>query len=156
VDGQIAFTGGAGIADHWRGNANGPHEWRDMQIRLEGPAVVALQTGFAHNWQQTTEELISGDLFYPIIGTCGSLAVQTLLSSPETGASNVRTMYYLSIVCARESIYIANPYFVPDPVAIETLIEAKNVAWTCASWYRASVMTTGLLGTTAFGFSVDC
>ena len=35
-------------------------------------------------------------------------------------------MYYLSIVCARESIYIANPYFVPDPVAIETLIEAKQ------------------------------
>ena len=56
----------------------------------------------------------------------GTLAVQTLLSSPETGASNVRTMYYLSIVCARESIYIANPYFVPDPVAIETLIDAKH------------------------------
>ena len=35
-------------------------------------------------------------------------------------------MYYLSIVCARESIYIANPYFVPEPVAIETLIDAKN------------------------------
>jgi cardiolipin synthase len=48
------------------------------------------------------------------------------MSSPETGASNVRTMYYLSIVCARQSIYIANPYFVPDPVAIETLIEARQ------------------------------
>jgi len=126
VDGQVAFTGGAGIADHWRGNATGPDEWRDMQIRLEGPAVVPLQTGFAHNWQQTTGELISGDAYYPTIGTHGPLAVQTLLSSPETGASSVRTMYYLSIVCARESIYIANPYFVPDPVAIETLIEAKR------------------------------
>jgi cardiolipin synthase len=126
VDGHVAFTGGAGIADHWRGNATGPHEWRDMQIRLEGPAVVPLQTGFAHNWQQTTGELISGDLFYPIIRSRGSLAVQTLLSSPQTGASSVRTMYYLSIVCARESIYIANPYFIPDPVAIETLIEARQ------------------------------
>ena len=56
----------------------------------------------------------------------GPLAVQTLLSSPETGGSNVRTMYYLSIVCARRSIYIANPYFVPDPVAIDTLIDAKQ------------------------------
>jgi len=126
IDGHIAFTGGAGIADHWRGNARGPDEWRDMQIRLEGPAVVPLQTGFTHNWQQTTGELLSGDAFYPIVDHRGPLAVQTLLSSPETGASNVRTMYYLSIVCARESIYIANPYFVPDPVAIETLIEAKQ------------------------------
>ena len=126
IDGEVAFTGGAGIADHWRGNAAGPDEWRDMQIRLEGPAVVPLQTGFAHNWQQTTGELLSGDAYYPVIGHRGPLAVQTLLSSPETGASNVRTMYYLSIVCARESIYIANPYFVPDPVAIETLIEARQ------------------------------
>ena len=103
----------------------GPSEWRDMQIRLEGPAVVPLQTGFAHNWQQTTGELVSGETFYPTIEPAGPLAVQSLLSSPETGASSVRTMYYLSIVCARESIYIANPYFVPDPVAIDTLIEAK-------------------------------
>ena len=126
VDGRVAFTGGAGIADHWQGNARGPGEWRDMQIRLEGPAVVPLQTGFAHNWQQTTGELLSGDAYYPALDSSGPLSVQTLLSSPETGASNVRTMYYLSIVCARESIYIANPYFVPDPVAIETLIEAKQ------------------------------
>lgn len=126
VDGEVAFTGGAGIADHWCGNARRPDEWRDMQIRLEGPAVAPLQTGFAHNWQQTTGELLSGDAYYPIIGSRGPLKVQTLLSSPETGASSVRTMYYLSIVCARESIYIANPYFVPDPVAIETLIDARR------------------------------
>jgi cardiolipin synthase len=126
IDGQVAFTGGAGIADHWRGNARNPDEWRDMQIRLAGPAVVPLQTGFAHNWQQTTGELLTGEVYYPLIEPAGSLAVQTLLSSPETGASSVRTMYYLSIVCARRSIYIANPYFVPDPVAIDTLIEAKH------------------------------
>ena len=126
VDGRVAFTGGAGIADHWRGDARGPDEWRDVQVRIEGPAVVPLQSGFAHNWQQTTGELISGDAFYPIVEDAGTLDVQTLLSSPETGSSSVRTMYYLSIVCARESIYIANPYFVPDPVAIETLIAARQ------------------------------
>jgi len=126
VDGRTAFTGGAGIADHWRGNARGPDEWRDMQIRLEGPAVVPLQTGFAHNWQQTTGELLTGEGYYPVMRASGPLAVQTLLSSPETGASSVRTMYYLSIVCARRAICIANPYFIPDPVAIDTLIEAKK------------------------------
>jgi cardiolipin synthase len=126
VDGQIAFTGGAGIADHWLGSAQGPSQWRDLQIRVEGPAVTPLQTGFTHNWQQTTGELLTGAMYYPTIEPRGRLAVQTLMSSPETGGSNVRTMYYLSIVCARKSIYIANPYFVPDPVAIDTLIEAKQ------------------------------
>ena len=126
VDGRVAFTGGAGIADHWTGDARSPDEWRDIQVRLEGPAVVPLQTGFAYNWQKTTGEVVSGEAYYPALEPRGPLAVQTLLSSPETGASSVRTMYYLSIVCARESIYVASPYFVPDPVAVETLIDAKH------------------------------
>jgi cardiolipin synthase len=126
IDGQVAFTGGAGIADQWLGNAQDPDHWRDMQIRLEGPAVTPLQTGFAHNWQVTTGELLSGDIYYPTLERRGPLRAQTLMSSPETGGSIVRTVYYLSIVCARRSILIANPYFVPDPVALDTLIDAKR------------------------------
>jgi cardiolipin synthase len=125
VDGRIAFTGGAGIADHWKGNARNPSEWRDMQIRIEGPAVAPLQTGFAQNWLQTTGELISGPLFYPLQEAAGKLRAQTIMSSPEIGTSTVRIMYYLSIICARRSIYIANPYFLPDAAAIDALVEAK-------------------------------
>jgi cardiolipin synthase len=126
VDGRIAFTGGAGIADHWKGNARNPGEWRDMQIRIEGPAVAPLQTGFAQNWLQTTGELISGPLFYPLLEPAGQLSAQTIMSSPEIGVSTVRIMYYLSIICARRSIYIANPYFLPDAAAIDALVEARS------------------------------
>ena len=48
------------------------------------------------------------------------------MSSPEIGASTARIMYYLSIICARRSIYIANPYFLPDAAAIDALVEAKS------------------------------
>jgi cardiolipin synthase len=126
IDGRVAFTGGAGIADHWRGKARSAAEWRDLQIRLDGPAVTPLQTGFAQNWLQTTGELVSGPLYYPFIEPTGPLALQTILSSPEVGASTVRIMYYLSIICARRSIYIANPYFVPDAAGREALIEARR------------------------------
>jgi cardiolipin synthase len=127
IDGQIGFTGGAGIADHWKGHAEDPAHWRDVQIRLEGPGVTPLQTGFALNWLKTTGELLTGPLFYPPnLEPVGTLAVQTIMSSPEIGASTVRTMYYVAIICARRSIYIANPYFVPDEAAIEALIEAKK------------------------------
>jgi cardiolipin synthase len=126
IDGTIAFTGGAGIADHWMGNAEDPDHWRDIQVRVQGPAVRPLQTGFARNWLQTTGELISGSNFYPPPEQFGELEVQSILSSPETGSSTVRIMYYLSIACARKSVLIANPYFVPDDVAIETLVEARR------------------------------
>ncbi|MGE3889024.1 MAG: phosphatidylserine/phosphatidylglycerophosphate/cardiolipin synthase family protein [Vicinamibacterales bacterium] len=126
VDGVVGYTGGAGFADHWRGQARNPEEWRDVQVRVEGPAVMPLQSGFAHNWQQATGELVSGEGYYPVLSARGPHTLQVILSSPENGASSVRIMYYLAIVCARRSILIANPYFVPDPVAIQTLVEAKR------------------------------
>lgn len=126
IDGKLAFTGGAGIADHWQGNAEDPDHWRDIQIQMEGPCVVPLQSGFAHNWTQTTSELISGEAFYPATPPAGELPAITIMSSPEVGSSTVRTMYYLSIACARHSIYIANPYFIPDEVAIDLLVDAHK------------------------------
>lgn len=126
VDGRVGFTGGAGIADHWTGHAQSPAHWRDVQVRIEGPAVGALQTGFAQNWLQSTGELVTGLDYYPSLESSGGRWLQTIMSSPEAGASAVRTMYYLSIVSARRSIAIANPYFVPDETAVETLVEAKR------------------------------
>ncbi len=52
--------------------------------------------------------------------------MQTILSSPETGASTARTFYYLSIAAARRTIDIANPYFIPDQGAIDLLIAARR------------------------------
>jgi cardiolipin synthase len=126
VDGRVAFTGGAGIADQWMGDAQDENHWRDIQIRIEGPAATALQTGFTRNWLATTGELVSGFPYYPGQSETGTTALQIILSSPETGSSTVRIVYYLSIVCARRSIYIANPYFVPDHAAIATLVDAKR------------------------------
>jgi cardiolipin synthase len=126
IDGRVGFTGGAGIADHWLGNAEGPEHWRDTQIRIEGAAVAALQNGFAENWLETTGELVSGPAYYPPPPSAGPLAVQTIMSSPDSGTSAARIMYYLSIACARKSILISNPYFIPDEQAIDMLVEAKR------------------------------
>jgi len=126
LDGRVGFTGGAGIADQWLGHAQDSEHWRDTQIRIEGPAVTPLQTGFAQNWLERTKELVSGPMYYPELAASGPHLALTLMSTPVTGASTARTMYYLSIVCARRSIWLANPYFVPDAPAIDTLIEAKR------------------------------
>jgi cardiolipin synthase len=126
VDGLVGFTGGAGIADQWLGDAQDTEHWRDVQIRIEGPAVTGLQTGFSQNWLERTHELVSGAEYYPAHDADGPHLALTLMSSPVTGASTVRIMYYLSIICARRTLWIANPYFVPDPPGIDTLIDAKK------------------------------
>jgi cardiolipin synthase len=124
ADGRIGFTGGAGIADIWAGHAQDNQHWRDLQVRIEGPAVLPLQTGFAQNWLECTGELLTGPAYYPPPKPAGTLAVQTVMSSPETGASTVRVMYCLLIAAARRSIEIANPYFVPDHLAIDLFRDA--------------------------------
>ncbi|MEZ5285798.1 MAG: phospholipase D-like domain-containing protein [Vicinamibacterales bacterium] len=126
VDGVVGFTGGAGIADQWSGCAQDADHWRDMQVRIEGPGAVVLQTGFAQNWLQTTRELVSGPLYFPEPEVCGDVALHGLLSSPSTGASAARILYYFAIICARRSIYISNPYFVPDQTAIDALVDARR------------------------------
>jgi cardiolipin synthase len=123
IDGRLAFTGGAGIADHWCGRAQGPGHWRDIQVRVEGPAAIPLQTGFAQNWLATTEELISGSRYFPEVAPAGPTAVQTVLSSPELGSSAARIMYYLAIVSAQHKLYIANAYFIPDESGVEILVD---------------------------------
>lgn len=138
IDGTVAYTGGAGIADHWRGQARGPGEWRDIQVRFAGPVVSGLQTGFAHNWQRTTGEVVTGGAYFPPPESRGPLALQVILSSPETGGSSVQTMYYLAIAGARRSIVIANPYFVPDDVALDLLLEAAQRG------VRITVMVSGV------------
>jgi cardiolipin synthase len=126
IDGTTAFTGGAGIADHWMGNAEDPDHWRDLMVRIEGPGAIPLQTGFAQNWLETTGELVSGPLFFPPVPSTGGIALQTVLSSPTTGASVARLTYFFAVACAEHTILIANPYFVPDPVAVKLFADAVH------------------------------
>lgn len=123
IDGRIAFTGGAGIADHWTGHAQDRDHWRDMQVRIEGPAAMPLQTGFSRNWLATTGELITGARYFPPPDAPGAVAVQTILSSPEDGRHNASIMYQMALLCAQRYVYIANPYFVPDRNIIQLLRE---------------------------------
>jgi cardiolipin synthase len=125
VDGRVGFTGGAGIGDQWSGDGQDPDHWHDVQVRVEGPGVVPLQTGFVANWLETTGELVTGEDFFPQARRAGDIEVQTVMSSPVVGSSSARTLYLLSIICARKSILIANPYFVPDGAAIEALTDAR-------------------------------
>jgi cardiolipin synthase len=124
IDGRTAFTGGAGLADHWLGTAETEQEWRDVEIRVKGPAVAAQQSGFAQNWLLSTGEILSGPEFFPMPEAAGDIQVQTILSSPSSGACAAATMHLIAVQCARNYLYIATPYFIPDVRLIDILARA--------------------------------
>ncbi len=126
VDGRVGFTGGVGIADKWTGNAQDPDHWRDTHFRLEGPAVAQMQAAFMDNWMKTQSEVLHGEEYFPALSPVGKALAQVFKSSPREGSESVRLMYLLSIASARHRVLIANSYFVPDDLAVETLVRAKQ------------------------------
>jgi cardiolipin synthase len=125
VDGKIAFTGGAGLADHWLGKAKSARSWRDIMIRVEGPAALEQQSGFALNWLQSTGEILTGHDYFPVPSPAGNIDVQTIVSSPFEGTGAAGTMHLIALQCARRRLCIANPYFIPDARMIDMLGQAR-------------------------------
>jgi cardiolipin synthase len=113
VDGEVGFTGGVGISDHWLGNAQSKDHWRDTHVRMRGPIVRLLEGSFYENFSETYGEVTPElDRAVPDPHDDGwSLAVR---SSPSGGSNGLTQLYLLAIASARETIDIASPYFVTD------------------------------------------
>jgi cardiolipin synthase len=126
IDGEVGFTGGVGIADNWLGNAEDPGHWRDSHFKVEGPAVAQIQAAFMDNWIETTAGVLHGNDFFPELKPAGSHLAQMFKSSTNEASESVRLMYLLSIASAEESVRIANAYFVPDDLAVRTMVAARR------------------------------
>jgi cardiolipin synthase len=126
VDGRIGFTGGAGIADVWLGNADSPNRWRESHLRVEGPVVAELQAAFQENWAEVRGEALVGADFYPRVERSGSARSQVIQSTARSTSSATKLLYAVSIASATERLWISNSYFLPDAESIELLIAAAR------------------------------
>lgn len=127
VDGRAGVTGGSGTSGKWSGNGRQEGQWRDTDLRLEGPVVAQLQGAFAENWLEATGVALGGPDYFPSpIEPKGQVESQIVRSSPAGGSVAMYTMFLLAIASARRSIYITNPYFVPDEKMLSTLLQARR------------------------------
>jgi cardiolipin synthase len=124
VDGRVGFTGGFGISEKWTGDGRVKDHWRDTQARVEGPAVEYLQSAFAEDWRQATGIVLAGEAYFPRLRPVGSVHAQVVASSPAGGSSDAYLHFLLSIGSARRTIFITNPYFVPDARMTQALLGA--------------------------------
>jgi cardiolipin synthase len=124
VDGRIGYTGGAGIADEWRGDAQDKDHWRDTHFRLEGPAVAQMQAAFMENWIEITGKVLHGAEYFPQLPRAGEHLAQVFIASPGGGGESMQLMYLLSIAAARGSLRLSASYFVPDDTEVRTLVAA--------------------------------
>ena len=126
VDGRIGFTGGAGIADEWAGDARTKDEWRDTQFRIEGPAVAQMQAAFMENWIEVTGEVLHGGDYFPALPPAGKELAQFFISSPGGGGESMQLLYLMSIAAAARSIHLSAAYFVPDDNEVRMIVAAAK------------------------------
>jgi len=124
IDGRIAYTGGLGIEKPWLGNARNTSEWRDTEVRVEGPVAAQMQAIFSEDWTYTTGEILAGDKFYPQIPQAGTMLAQAIKASRGAASSLAKMLYYMAIQSATVSIHIANAYFLPDKQSRNALVRA--------------------------------
>jgi cardiolipin synthase A/B len=124
LDGRIAYVGGHCIVDEWQRATRDRTQVRDLSVRLEGPAVHAVQSAFSENWVDETGELFVGDGVFPKLEPAGKVAVHVARVKPERAAPAVKILHHLVLCVARRRIWIQNPYFLPEPEAIQAMIAA--------------------------------
>lgn len=132
IDGKTGFTGGINIADYWLSLDEGGAGWRDDMVRIDGPAVAGLSDCFARVWGRLRGR---------------KLCVPEALRTPPPPASSrrppppavrvlgqrfIRTQREISraylhyLRGAKERIFIANSYFVPDGRVLRALARAAR------------------------------
>ena len=119
VDGREAFVGGHCIVDDWLGNAEDGKHFSDVSLHLHGPIVHSIQGAFSENWCGETGELFLGDDVFPELKPVGDALIHAVFLKPQGSAPAVKILHHTAICLAQKRIWIQNPYFIPEPEAID-------------------------------------
>lgn len=125
VDGAVAFTGGVGIADHWRGDAQDREHWRDTMVKITGPMVSYVEAAFYENWIESRPEVRPALTSTPAAAEPGARSL-VVWSSPTGGSSDLKRLYLLSLAGARRTVAITSPYFLVDESSRWALEQARR------------------------------
>lgn len=123
IDGNIGYIGGFNVGDQYLGRKQKFGYWRDTHLRVEGDAVLAMQSRFFMDWNATTrqEKLAFSENYFPDTKVAGGVPMQIVSSGPESDAKQIYQGYLHMLSIAKESITIQSPYFIPNQAIMDVL-----------------------------------
>ena len=131
IDSKFGLVGGAGISDLWDGKEkkDDTQPWLDVEMRLEGPIISILEGIFSQHWifDNGTADLAKEK--FAITGVQENKQNLMLVvpgANPRIRFSPIKVFKYNSITCAKNRIWLASPYFLPDDNSIDLLVAAKG------------------------------
>jgi cardiolipin synthase len=95
-----------------------------MHFQLEGPVVAHLRDTFAEDWEYSTGEALAGAAWHPPLRAASESLCRGIADGPDIEHDKIRLTMLGAIGCARQSVEIVTPYFLPE----QPMINALNVA----------------------------
>ncbi|MFC3616426.1 cardiolipin synthase [Lutimaribacter marinistellae] len=115
VDGLVGFIGGHNVGVEYLGQDPEFGHWRDTHVRLRGPLVQQLQLIFVEDWHWARdEEALLDDLAWQPRLAEEDMNGVIVATGPGDTTETGSMLFFASIAAARERVWIASPYFVPD------------------------------------------
>lgn len=114
IDGRLGFTGGMNIRAGHVLKDRPKHPVRDLCFRIEGPVVAQMMEAFAEDWHFTTREQLAPELWFPPLSPQGESLARGIPDGPDEDLDLIRWAFLGGIACARRSIRVLTPYFLPD------------------------------------------
>lgn len=121
VDGTIAFMGGLNITDGHLPTEKPKAPIHDVHFRVTGPVVTQIAEAFAADWYFTTGEALKGADWFPPVEPAGAALARVITSGPDQDHERLSLTFLQAISCARRSIRVITPYFLPEERLIASL-----------------------------------
>lgn len=123
IDGREAFTGGMNIRSrHQPSSSPQKIAIHDMHFSVAGPVVNDLQRAFLEDWYFVTGERMNNPGFFPAVGLQGSVIARCISDGPDREYRKLEQIIMGALSCAKRSVLIMTPYFIPDRQMVSALI----------------------------------
>ena len=118
VDGYEAWLGGLNIGDEYLGKDRKLSPWRDTHLHIVGPAALVAQSIFWSDWYWADQSLLKHLHWQPEaapgVKEGDGQDVLVLGSGPADELETASLFFTTVLNAARERVWIATPYFIPD------------------------------------------
>ena len=121
VDGLECWIGGHNVGDEYLGLDPKIGTWRDTHVHLVGPAAQLAQASFLADWYWAMRTLPDWNWEPRAAPSGADVAAMVIPFSPIDTIESVQLFFVHALNAARKRIWIATPYFIPDPAVMAAL-----------------------------------
>lgn len=130
VDNRVAFSGGINLADEYINQVVKYGHWKDIGIRLTGPAVQNYTRMFREFWNAFATDSISEDVFSTSSALPESQTKQGFVLSyydSPLGSQAVSNELYIDLLSqAKQYAYFFTPYLLPGEALLAAFVRAAR------------------------------